>query len=344
MTDGMESPATRLSKAKQALSIVVQRFEESEKNLEPLNDFGNCFANIEASSVGATDQQVAEYAVRLRGVAKNIVFMQRILGAKVRWISSGALTSLDTENLLVMAYCTRALFEHCAAYIWLNEKVEEFAKSLENKSNERLIESAFSRVEGLLHSVYYNKDGDKGFIHISAMLKSMARNVSQQKEIYGRLCDYLHPNYGSNLLVSSGDIGSGIINPNVLWRIDEVVFLTATAMNCIEEVTDTCERLHLKIFGFLGLVTLAGKPGVTLARWFSVRTAKHQGDGKSKETAIWFPSARTKVESMKMLGEFLSASGLEPIGQSFAGIDDGWAYDNIETSGALLWFRSPATL
>ena len=105
MTNDKDSAESRLSKAKQALSIVAERFEGREKNLEPLNDFGNFFAASDATATDKVDPRIAPFLSRLRTIAKNTVYMERILGAKVRWIAVGARTSLDSENLLVLSYC-----------------------------------------------------------------------------------------------------------------------------------------------------------------------------------------------------------------------------------------------
>ena len=343
MNSLVESPETRLENAKKALTVVVGRFRERELGLNPLNDFGTFFESIGKSTADIADKRIAPFASRLEVIARDVIFTKRVIESKVLWIAIAAKDCLEKENLLVLAYCARALIEHCAAIVWLADKVEQFTKSLENKANESLLDKAFKKMEANLTLVYYNKKGED-FVHITEMRKVLARRVQNESEVYGLLCDYLHPNYGSNLLVSSGELGRGFLNPSVMWRIDEVASFTTIAGQSIQEIEVASDEIDVDVVHYLGLMKLAQFSNMKMETWLSSRTAKALGDGLSRETALWFPKSRTKEEAMRRLDEHFNVNHIEVVSQVLVDADAHWSFDTIETNVGLLWVRLPISV
>lgn len=71
----------------------------------------------------------------------------------------------------------------------------------------------------------------------------------------------------------------------------------------------------------------------------SKKVLNYTGDGKSKETAIFFTNATTEAEHISMQYEFMHQRGIESKMQSLAYTDEHYIYDAHETSEGKLWFK-----
>jgi hypothetical protein len=86
----------------------------------------------------------------------------------------------------------------------LEKAVSEIPKKPDIKSLEMVI----SRYRETVHRLYYN---EKASIHVNNMIDALTKHYASAKRDYDELCEFVHPNYGSNKLVSSGELGSGQI-------------------------------------------------------------------------------------------------------------------------------------
>ena len=330
----------RLESATKALNIIATRFKESESRLSPFNDFDAVFSRSSDSS-SVADVELTLFVERLKAIARNVFFLERVISSKICLIVQGANSSLQQENLLVLAYCTRALVEHAASAAWLQEKCEKFERELSDKNNPKILNGLFEKFEGRLRDFYFNNDGKGQLVHVNEMLEVLSHRVPNQAEIYNRLCDYLHPNYGSNLMVSSGELGTGRLNQGVLWRIEDAENLVTTCIRVISVIKKINDDIGFALVSLKDLVDRASVGGVRFSNWLSVRKSSPQGDGKSIEAPLWFPKARTGVEAMSMFGGYCRELGLNFLGNSIESIDDEWVITRIETDQGNLWLKCP---
>jgi hypothetical protein len=120
------------------------------------------------------------------------------------------------------------------------------------------------------------------------MIKSLAVRLESARSEYDALCEFVHPNYGSNKLVSSGQLGSGQIRSHaeglgpelskVHWLIERCAILVDDDFN--KETTFYLTRIG-------SWIEIACQDGAKLGQVFSVRGAV-SGDGRTKETAVLF--------------------------------------------------------
>lgn len=77
------------------------------------------------------------------------------------------------------------------------------------------------------------------------------------------------------------------------------------------------------------------------SRTFSLPDPRWVGDGKSKDTAIFFPHAKSQLEHIMMQHAFVRASGIEVVGIRYspAEADEGYVYDVWPTAQGKLWFK-----
>jgi hypothetical protein len=83
------------------------------------------------------------------------------------------------------------------------------------------------------------------------------------------------------------------------------------------------------------------QPGTTIANWLSQRGMKVEGDGLTKETAINFPRARSKMEAMENIYEFIAGLEATVISQHLEAFDGDTIIDLITTTKGAFYFRTP---
>jgi hypothetical protein len=157
-------------------------------------------------------------------------------------------------------------------------------------------------------------------------------------QLYNSLCEFVHPNYGSNALVSSGKLASGNIGSNSELLVTE----SGLAREIIERCADIDSKLVFSstrsLIKISNWIAIAARPGTKSSQIFSLRTG-YRGDGSTKETAIFFEKARTHHEAMEAFYKFLTAEGLEMQSRQVAGVEEGFLFDIVSTSQGPLWVK-----
>jgi hypothetical protein len=85
-------------------------------------------------------------------------------------------------------------------------------------------------------------------------------------------------------------------------------------------------------------IETACQDGTKLSQIFSVRGAI-SGDGKSKETALFFKKARTHHEAMEAFYAYLRTEKVDMLGRRNAGVQDGYLYDEVTTAAGPFWVK-----
>lgn len=128
---------------------------------------------------------------------------------------------------------------------------------------------------------------------------------------YDFLCNFVHPNFGSNYLVSSGIISEGCIDhKNDQQRNLGILFLKKCLRYWVyydQYLFYVDAHSHMQISSWLERSYVRG---AKLQRLFTKRTPKYLGDGKSLETAYTFQSARDGYEEWLMFSEMLHKEGM----------------------------------
>lgn len=215
----------------------------------------------------------------------------------------------------------------------LQRAVEEFPKKTERKA----IEAAIGRHRKAAQLLYHN---EKASVHVHDMIKALTTRFENVRREYDVLCEFVHPNYGSNRLVSSGQLGSGQIRSHAKelgpdltrmhWLIERCLMLTDDEFN---------KEIAVHLGRIASWVEIACEHGAELSQMFSVRGAT-SGDGLSKETAICFHRARTFFEEREAaFSEYLKAKKLVMSTRRLAAVEKGILYDEVLTDKGILWVK-----
>lgn len=201
---------------------LLREYREHRERFRFLDDFENAMSAMQDSvskGLELTREPLKTIAQRLFNLSKNGFFLIQVCECKINYLAEALLHAIECRNPVSLANNTRALIEHVAALVFVMQSLERLKDSLDGQGSEKKINEAIAKAEAILKRAYYGKspkgkDKAEAAPHIeSECLPALEKHVPDIREVYDFLCEYVHPNYGSNLLVSTGQLGKGRLNP-----------------------------------------------------------------------------------------------------------------------------------
>jgi hypothetical protein len=231
--------------------------------------------------------------------------------------------------------------EHTASLAFQNQALEKAVSDIESKQLFGQVDRAIRKHRKIVDRIYYGGESgpkDAKRLHTNDLLEALAKVDKRAASDYATLCEFVHPNYGSNLLVSSGKLSSGSIGIPSGSLTKEL----SLARGAIERCATLDWELVISGTGYLSKIenwiTIASANGAKLSQLFSVRVG-HSGDGKSKDKAIFFKKARTHDEAMQAFYKYLEQQGIEFHERRIAAVEDGYLFDIVLTDKGPLWVK-----
>jgi hypothetical protein len=260
---------------------------------------------------------------------------------KTRELARGIFDAILASNYVVLFNMARAFLEHTASFAYQDQALQRAVVEISSRQSADQIWETIANHRNTTRRLYYGGEGSPiqvNRIHVNDLLKALEKMSENAISHYDSLCEFVHPNYGSNTLVSSGDLASGKIG----IHSDLLLAEARLAREIIERYAEIDSQLVLSGTGSLitisSWVTIASRGGAKISQIFSLRTA-HTGDGETKETAIFFNKARTHEEAIKAFYKYIEDKGLTINARQMAGIENGFLFDIVNTSNGLLWVR-----
>jgi hypothetical protein len=348
--DIVNKPQTHFS-ASEAATLLLREFRDHRERFCIFDDFDKAMSEMRTmvdGRLGTVGEPLRTVAERIFKICRDGFFLIRVGELKISYLAEALQHSIEVGNPLSLASDTRGLIEHLAALMFVSETLDRLLEALDGQGSESKINEALGRAEGTLRRSYYGKSpkgSAKGETapHIeSECLAALEKSAPDIREVYGYLCDYVHPNFGSNLLVSTGELGRGRLNPPADFHkdtIDQICRYCSRAMLLLKENTI---RISAPLSRLQDLMDRCLVGGSKITNVFSRRSASPQGDGLTKETAFFFAKARTSSEAVELTYRFLRESGIELGGDKhIGGVENGFIYDVFPTSKGRLWFKIP---
>lgn len=302
-----------------------------------LGNFDRLMQGAEAHIRSVTGSSDAAEAARLmHAFARDHYHLFLVGQYKVRAIARGIGITLEIENDTALFSLVRALVEHTAAMAYQLRRLEAAIEDLPKRTARDQFSAAIERHHRHATALYYNERAE---VHVNDMIAALGRYIRDIQSGYDRLCEFVHPNYGSNQLVSSGTLGSGMIGSSFAVLLPE--------LERTHDLIEQCAKLlqidfNKEVAYHLGKVNswieIASKDGVKLSQVFSTRGAV-SGDGKTKETALYFQKARTHIEALEAFYGYLENEKLVMRRRQLAAVEDGVLYDTVETNRGTLWVK-----
>lgn len=292
---------------------------------------------------------------RLYYVADHSFYCIQLFEYKYYLLAKGMLNGLSDNNPLSLANNCRSLLEQVATLSYCMHAVEEMLERLKDQGSLEKINQIISKAEKVLQRTYAGqgkRDPSKQApeaIHVNSAIKKLEEKVENAIGSYDYLCEFVHPNYGNNFLISAGEIGKGKINSRE--NSDETIIkITSIGLNLLGFSQQANGLLYPTLtWRAHHLVELCLRKGAKITNIFSTKKPCPEGDGKTKETAFFFKNARTSQEAIDLSYQYLHEAGynnLTPTSRINGGIETVgeqlFIYDRWNTKDGEIWFKIPS--
>lgn len=339
-----------MTRIKATIDILEKYIKEQEEQ-EFLRDHDQRFSELRESvkkRAKKLNPPLNVVSVRLYHIAESTFFIVQLFQYKFYYLAKGIVHSIETENPLSLANNTRSLLEQVAVFIYCMNAVKKMADDLKDQGTITKINEILTKAETIINRTYSgegkkrakNKEGEA--IHVHAAIESLGEEILDIVEIYDYLCEFVHPNYGSNLLVSSGILGNGKIKvkDNTDKNVNNLIGCSYSLYHYVGSKHMYYPAITWNIYH---LVELCLRKGAKITNIFSTKEVIPIGDGKSQETAFFFKNARSSQEAQKMSYQYLQEIGYEIClsKKRIGGISDGFIYDAWKSNDRDIWFKIP---
>lgn len=290
---------------------------------------------------------------RLYTIADHSFYCVELFNYKYYLLAKGILHALESNNPLSLANNCRSLLEQIATLNYCMQAIEEMISNLKNQSTLEKINNIISKAETTLQRTYSGKGSKKATskgeeaIHVNSSIRELQKKINDIESAYDYLSEFVHPNHGNNLLISSGVIGSGKIGSRE--NSDEAINRIASISYHLLDFSRRASGIDYPILIWQAHhhVELCLQRGAKITNIFSTKKANPQGDGRSKETAFFFKNARTSQEAQGLSYQYLTELGVSidlknrQLGGLSTENEKPYLYDCWKTELGTIWFKIP---
>lgn len=345
-----------MEKVENAISVLEEYIAKAEKE-DFLRDHDIRFDALRESVKKNSSRLRAPLNViapRLYYVADHSFYCIELFKYKYYLLAKGMLNGIKDSNPLSLANNCRCLLEQVATLSYCMNAIEEMLENIKDQGLPEKIDKIISKAELALQRTYAGQgkksasDIDVEAIHVNTSIKVLDKRLAESISSYDYLCEFVHPNYGNNLLISSGIIGKGKIGSrkNSDEAIIKIAFIGIALLFFNEENTGLFyPTLTLRTHH---LVELCFTKRAKITNVFSTKKPIPVGDGKTQKTAFYFNNARTSHEAKDLSYQYLHDNGhrIGPGDRVLGAIDTEnektYLYDKWTTKDGEIWFKIPA--
>lgn len=318
----------------------IEAFLSSAKRISIFTDFEGIMRGMEQRVPQDISQVGSKHIARcLYEFARDHFYMMLVIERKLSEIARGIKASDADKNISVFMNLARSFFEHSASFVYQSEILRKGIDDVAKKRTEKDIVKAIGFQHDRLKKLFYSsgKSGEK--VHVNTMIETAAKIKSDFAGKYADLCEFVHPNYGSNRLVSTGTLGAGKIEPAEGVFETERNSALSIIDDCVEMIFESEKEVMRQIVMLDSRITIA-LMDFTKPEDIFVDKQRIIGDGKSKETAYFFSNARTHGEAVKALYAFVEKNKFTKLERENHGVDDdGYLYESITTESGSFWVK-----
>jgi hypothetical protein len=336
--------------AAQAAIILLNDYRQRRQEFRVYDDYDQTMKQMRDSAsekIEALEEPLKSIASRLFSIADQGFFLFQVCEWKIDYIAEALIHSIEAKNPIALANNTRALIEHMAALVAIVKELQKLLAKLRGQGQEMSIRSALEKTETFIYRAYYGKspkvtsEPHEQALHVNDLINALKDEVAEIEDVYEFLCEYVHPNHGSNVLVSTGRLANGRLNPPEEFHretLDRLRRYCSLSMQFLKERGIEHRSTFIKL---QNLFDLCLAKGATVNNVFAIKKPIPDGDGKSKETAYSFRKARTAAEAIALSYEFIKTEGYNVKRKEIGGLGDGVIYDVYDTDKGKIWFKMP---
>jgi len=333
------------------LDIFLQKtreFKEVSVRLSSLDDFSKHFVERRKifEDFGANvSSEYKDIAISFEDLLEKFFFVTLVNRRKIDGINSLIGFSIDSKNSIALAQGIRALLEHACVLAMISTEIGKLKKGLEGLNEFSKIKSLLNKSDSFIYRCYFGKsskvepDKAKQAVHINDGLSLLKDKLPNIDENYDYLCEFVHPNHGSNLLVSTTDIDQYITSIVSNFDREEIIRMIVIGNRTLESI----ENDQSFIYSMIGLLSTTANrftlKGTKLSNVFSVRRPEIKGDGKTKETALFVSNGRGAVEEIEFIYGYFEKHSYQIYGRVVADMSEDFIYDLYDTNKGKVWVK-----
>lgn len=335
------------------------------KRYSPKN-FSNIETGVQLDQTTSDNLIIRDISEKLYELTKQALVLQEVFNLKFYYLYDALIYSINGENYLMLAENARALFEHVGTLAYLSVETEKIAKNLKNTSSEKNFWVEFNILIKHYHKLFYNtvslqggnrvkkEDNELLISKLFPRYISLSLSNHQEKVLrndYMFLSDLVHPNLGSNLLVTSGYLKK---ESNIYISNQERNNMTKKLLASVHRLLEMSTDLEMQFI----------RAGTIIHDMYRITLNKHDsvgalfsaliaskgkvkamvGDGESPETAISFPIARSVVEEHDLCFAYVEKNDLDKGSYKFERIEDGWIHYSYTKKNKKVWFKKEVNI
>jgi hypothetical protein len=328
-------------------AAAIDVFLERQAQLSFLNDFDVAMRGRESRlPARGSAWPNSELAWSLYELARSHFFMLRVSCLKLAQLAKGIKGAMTAANPTVQVSLTRSLLEHTAALAFQLQKLAALEEDLSRQNQLSTLNEAIRRHQSVVEKLYSGEPSSNGatgkrkHFHVNDYRAVLRKDYPEEDRVYDTLCDFVHPNFGSNYLVSSGALGKGPLDRSYGEYVAEIGFANACTRRCLQLADEYETSGSALLIKFDSRIEIACDLKERPTTVFSQKGLGHTGDGKTKETAVSFLKARTNQESIEMFYRFLDAQDMKLESRSIAAVEGGFLFEQAHTDKGVLWFKT----
>jgi hypothetical protein len=336
--------------ATDAATILLNDYRQRRQAFHAFDDYDQMMKQMRESAfekISTLNEPLHSIASRLFLIADKGFFLFGVCEWKIDYIAEALIHSIEVKNPIALANNARALVEHLAALVAIAKELDKLEVKLHGQGQDIPIYQALEKAETFIHRVYYGKSPkvatepyERAF-HVNDYIKALKEEVNDIEDVYDFLCEYVHPNHGSNALVSTGQLANGRLNPPEEFHRETLDRLRSYCTHCMLFLKEHEVEYRSIIIKLNNLFELCLVNGAKVNNVFAIKAPLPAGDGKSRETAFSFRMARTAFEAIALCYEFLKKEDYIVRRKEFGGFGDGVIYDVYDTDKGKIWFEVP---
>lgn len=329
------------------LKAISTHSEDSER-LSQLDDLTLHFSALHKLLAELPEHKGAHFrttAERYVTILEGFMFVALVCRRKIDAINEILKFAYQSGNALALAQGIRSLVEHVAVQAEIAKALKHLNESIKGQTEGEKIHEILRKAEIFVNRCYFGKslkttsDKEKQALHVNDCLKTLESDFIGVGEAYDFLCEFVHPNHGSNALVSSKDprtlitsIVSDLSRPETRGMLS-----IATRAFKVSEGIELIIHSHVGYLG--GFANRFFLAEAKVSNVFAPKKIKPSGDGKTKETALFFPNARDHGEIYDLFFKYMKDRRIDVGERVLQGIDGNFLYETFESSIGIVWHK-----
>jgi hypothetical protein len=293
------------------------------------------------------NQETAAVAIQLNHLNYSRLSLEYLIVHQLWFRIDSFIYCINNGNHLSLALGSRSLIDHATSFTYLIDTTRHQLERLRGLTGHQSIKEILDCLSDTFWQVHHGLFRSKELepaeqIRLNNLRKKyLETKIPPVEQWYSYLSGLLHPDFVNKLLVYGSDLKEAILNSPVESRrmyIKEILRIDVVMIAYLDMILDDLVTTMIPIAIYEQRRLL---PETTLATFFVEPLFRHTGDGKTRETAIFFTGNLSHMQSIEMQYRYMRYHRLMSTMQSMEKTDQCFMYDIQTTQDGDLWFKVP---